>query len=515
MKSQDENNNIELQNNMNEISNQFIQPSQQYQTIFIQQQQQQQNQNISQKDGKNHSEKNQEKSVVVLIGMTGSGRTTLFNKICNAQENVGEGMRSITKQSILGKSAYCNEFYIIDTPGLGTQQKKINHAVGIWNAMQEKPLNKIIIILKFELLFLMVKQLLKQIIILRRYRNMVIVAVTHFDQCKQQQIDKQNIQNEMKKFGIQNVLFFQLYDSGQSICNQINQYLMNSIPIQIEITQEEFLNYFDLLDEPELEEDVFQLMEEISNISTKLRKMISNKFKFSQQLFEQSVDADDIYFKVQNEIKIYTQLLIQERKQIIQQLNKISNNQQYQETFNIDWFDSVEKLVEYLIQQDWFLEIKQLNQQALSYLSKNQASIINSLKVCQNCYLVWYCQSNSNNVHYCKISVQDEDNSIFDDQFWTTIQLFNTNDISTLEYQNKQQYIKEYIKKRNNQNISHGCGKQLDLLSINQNCYEYFYLSLDLFNQYSQYYLEQNKYIELLNLIQKVKQKESVKYLQF
>ncbi|CAD8156963.1 unnamed protein product [Paramecium octaurelia] len=219
----------------------------------------------------NYLEKNNLDPVVVLIGITDSGKTTLFNKICKSQEQV-DAAKSTTKQSILGQSAYGQGFQVIDTPGLATLQNKIQQAVGILNAVSYQPLNKIFFILKFEKLQLMVNQLFKQIFIFHRYRKLFIAVITHFDKSQEKQQDQQKILQEMKKYGIEQVLFFSNQDSGQEICNQIHIKLINTISIQVEITDVEFLNNFDLLEDPEMAEDLFKFYEELFSISSMIIK---------------------------------------------------------------------------------------------------------------------------------------------------------------------------------------------------------------------------------------------------
>ncbi|CAD8099941.1 unnamed protein product [Paramecium sonneborni] len=468
--------------------------------------------------GSNNLEKVKFNSVIVLIGMIGSGRTTLFNKICKSQEKVKAGGSSSTRQSILGKSAYGHEFFVIDTPGLGSDQDKINHAIGILNAVQDQPLNKIILAVKFDNFAIMINQLLIQMKIFQRYQKMFTVFVTHFDQSKNKENDKIAIKKEVEKIGIQSILFFQIIDNAQSICDQINTLLNQTIPRKVEITQEEFLKYFDLFDDDELNDsdDYFRIEEKKAFINSKIKKMIFSSSNYSMQKIQQSNKPDEMYDIVLKELKINAQKIIKEEGPKIFSLKKVSSiNLEQQETLTTQWFDSVENMLSYQLQKELLFDIKQFNQQALQQLSSNKDSIINNLKICNYCGLIWYFQSNCNNTYYCNGDFKQRNNSPLDEFFWAVFQfIINISGISNLEIQRIKQIILLHLRERYDQNNYYGCNNQLESISKNKNTFEFFDFNLDFLIQPNQFFQEQSKYKILDQLIQKKKKILIVKRLQ-
>ena len=69
-------------------------------------------------------------SIVVIMGKTGVGKTTLFNKICNTRRDAGAGVSSVTKDiclSPVGCGRY--PFEIVDTPGNDAPNKNLRKFV--------------------------------------------------------------------------------------------------------------------------------------------------------------------------------------------------------------------------------------------------------------------------------------------------------------------------------------------------------------------------------------------------
>lgn len=72
-------------------------------------------------------------------------------------------------------------FYIMDTPGFGSDKAVIVHMGGIFAAITGKPLNNILILTKYDRLCNMRKDIAESIKLLSRYREMITVVVTHWD----------------------------------------------------------------------------------------------------------------------------------------------------------------------------------------------------------------------------------------------------------------------------------------------------------------------------------------------
>lgn len=74
---------------------------------------------------------------VVLIGNVGSGKTTIYNRLTNSCDLTASGRESVTMETV-GKGDLTGMLYIIDTPGLGAQLQKMEHAKNLREALRFK-----------------------------------------------------------------------------------------------------------------------------------------------------------------------------------------------------------------------------------------------------------------------------------------------------------------------------------------------------------------------------------------
>lgn len=64
------------------------------------------------------------------MGEVGSGKTTLFNKICNTKFEAGWSENSLTRGLFIHDSAHSESpFTLIDTPGTNSLEEKMKHAI--------------------------------------------------------------------------------------------------------------------------------------------------------------------------------------------------------------------------------------------------------------------------------------------------------------------------------------------------------------------------------------------------
>ncbi|CAD8106361.1 unnamed protein product [Paramecium sonneborni] len=195
-----------------------------------------------------------ERPAVVLISRVGSGKTTLFNKICREAQLTYAGGVSCTRNLFQTSSSYGMGFYIMDTPGFGSDKAVIVHMGGIFAAITGKPLNNILILTKYDRLCNMRKDIAESIKLLSRYREMITVVVTHWDNAENDSQKKQTQKLEEEKKNIvkevitplclQNVIFSGSNTSGEQICKEIDQILIKTIKKKILLTKTEFENQF-------------------------------------------------------------------------------------------------------------------------------------------------------------------------------------------------------------------------------------------------------------------------------
>jgi hypothetical protein len=69
----------------------------------------------------------------------------------------------------------------VDTPGLGTDYRKMDSAAGIIVALTERPVNRIIITIKADGTWIMKRNYISVIEPVKNYLHLVTVVVTHMD----------------------------------------------------------------------------------------------------------------------------------------------------------------------------------------------------------------------------------------------------------------------------------------------------------------------------------------------
>ena len=72
-------------------------------------------------------------------------------------------------------------FRVLDTPGFGSDTKKILHAVGVMNALSEGPVNGIFFVVRWERIAQMKSFIKILLAIFQRYIDLITIVVTHWD----------------------------------------------------------------------------------------------------------------------------------------------------------------------------------------------------------------------------------------------------------------------------------------------------------------------------------------------
>ena len=101
--------------------------------------------------------------ICVLIGEVGSGKTTIFNKVCGTKHLADISFDSQTRGLALHHASFGEfPFHLIDTPGLGSIDDKLTHAVFLKHSLTYQKINAVFAIVQFEpRISKMIKQLKK------------------------------------------------------------------------------------------------------------------------------------------------------------------------------------------------------------------------------------------------------------------------------------------------------------------------------------------------------------------
>ncbi|CAF3581825.1 unnamed protein product, partial [Rotaria sp. Silwood2] len=88
------------------------------------------------------------KPCVIVMGRTGTGKTTLTNALCGTKHAAGEGAGSITR-NLYRNDVNCGEytFSLIDTPGTDSSTETYKHAFLLREALTATKINTIFIVI--------------------------------------------------------------------------------------------------------------------------------------------------------------------------------------------------------------------------------------------------------------------------------------------------------------------------------------------------------------------------------
>jgi len=70
-----------------------------------------------------------QKVVGIFMGQCGDGKTTMINRLCQTEFEDGVSLESLTRQIQIGKSKYCPNFVLLDTPGTSSKLQTKKHAM--------------------------------------------------------------------------------------------------------------------------------------------------------------------------------------------------------------------------------------------------------------------------------------------------------------------------------------------------------------------------------------------------
>ncbi|CAD8149836.1 unnamed protein product [Paramecium octaurelia] len=187
---------------------------------------------------------------IVLLGYVGVGKTSLYNKITQSQEKTSAGGNQTTLEVFKKKSSYGAGFLVIDTPGLEPEQNKLDHVAGVLCALSEGPINRIAILIKFARTITIIEQVNRMLIPFMNYRHMITVIVTVWDYCekKVQEETATDIQSRLAEYQINSVMFVGKNDTSVSICQQIDQIIDKSKAENVNLTNTEIFQNFEIVD---------------------------------------------------------------------------------------------------------------------------------------------------------------------------------------------------------------------------------------------------------------------------
>ncbi|EAS06486.1 signal recognition particle receptor beta subunit (macronuclear) [Tetrahymena thermophila SB210] len=306
----------------------------------------------------------------VLVGCVGTGKTTFFNKVTNQKQQTSDGLSSITRNSFSSNSAYGCNFKIIDTPGTQAEENKLNHALGIRSALIEGPINRIFLLVKFERVGAMQKNISELLFTLSEWKNLITIVITHWDK-EDTEFNRQTFLQAKKNIqendsDLQDSFIFVGKDSNPShLCQAIYLSLCQNYPVKLEIDLTKFKYKFDIY----------------NNITKYIMKQ-KEIFKIVQQ----NIEKDIISYNQDDKDEFLHACMVnisQIAEEIIQDLIKEHRKD----------MDEVQSYMHYMELKQHFTpiveRIRKLASQRMSYSLLNHSDPRNLFKRCPNCNLIW------------------------------------------------------------------------------------------------------------------------------
>ncbi|CAD8098740.1 unnamed protein product [Paramecium sonneborni] len=318
---------------------------------------------------------------VVLIGEIGSGKTTLFNKITNSNELTISGGESVTRNVFQKASFYGKGFKVNDTPGMGVLEDKIQHCAGILAALAESPVSRIIFVVKFDRTPLIAKKVMEITKAFQRFKPIITIAITHFDLSVQQANNKQDISNLILKQNIQSVIFISKFDSGEKICQEIDQILANSIKTDVILQDYEYLSHMDLVEyknDPSQAEYDLELSSK--SIQTEFQK-IAHKIKNKIPQIE-TTDPD-----ITNKMQALMDFIKNEGEKVVEKYLKEQDT--IYEQLVLDNKEIIMILVHFRLKKALSIEIEDIVERAQNRIKINKYHCFNFIKKCNYCKKIW------------------------------------------------------------------------------------------------------------------------------
>ncbi|CAD8214699.1 unnamed protein product [Paramecium pentaurelia] len=324
---------------------------------------------------------NKKHKQIVLIGFIGCGKTTLFNKICNTDCKVKQGGESVTRQVFLKESSNGQGFRVLDTPGFGSSNNKIEHAVGVLNALTEGPLNQIFLVVKWERLGLMRNYIKNMVQIFMRYRNLVTLAVTHMDTADKETLEKDKLEfvNAMKTFGLNSFVYFSKNDTSKQICQDIDKILIKTELQNVELTETEFYSHFDLIEYiNDLEMDLEIAKGQIITNFNKISKVI---IKFIGEFNKQHEDMSNIMHCLALEVKKIAEQQISEFE--------VKNNDIFSKLYEQCSDPVTAYLVDFALKKELMEQVDHIVKLTQQKIRQDEKHFFNFIKACPNCGVIW------------------------------------------------------------------------------------------------------------------------------
>ena len=209
------------------------------------------------------------KPLAVLTGYCGSGKTTLYNKLCNTARIAGAGLESVTRDLAINTVAYGkNPMDLIDSPGNNSTVETYKHAYLLHACLTAKKINTIFVVMKYENRFLEFQKILdNQLQFLQNYEKKIVVMISHWDHANDPAKEFKEICKAFEEYEVSNIICYSNQCDNDELADLMHSCASNMEAQEIEIPKKDFFMNFNILDQKR------QIKKQFQNFSNTTKRL--------------------------------------------------------------------------------------------------------------------------------------------------------------------------------------------------------------------------------------------------
>ncbi|CAK93563.1 unnamed protein product (macronuclear) [Paramecium tetraurelia] len=344
----------------------------------------------------------------------------------------------------------------MDTPGFGSEKEVIVHMAGIFAAITGKPLNGILILTKYERFENMRKDITENMKLLSRYREMITVVITHWDNAENdpakqliglEELKKSVVKEVITPLGLKNVIYSGSQTTGESICKTIDQILIRTIKQKIELTKTEFENQF----------ATFITLNKEIEIKT---QELEDEFGAQCQAAIHFIDSQNE--KTSDVAELMHELILALKKEANETVEKFEQRHGYDCLKLLEQGDvsyETAYLTHTKLKHKVLIQLDNVIRRAQNKMTNYPAHIYNFIKQCPNCKIIWLKVSGCGGQTSCG-NFPDSDNIEFKPQAKKFKINITKTTVECIRLKQQTEINQKYSLQQNKQKLK-GCGAVL------------------------------------------------------